>query len=47
MLSRVIEYTFCYNLNNKDMLREVMVKIELERINTQKGVTVEVLLDSG
>jgi len=28
------------------MLREVMVKIELERINTQKEVTVEALLDS-
>ena len=28
-------------------LREVTVKIELERINTQKEVTVEALLDSG
>ena len=28
-------------------LREVTVKIGLERIDTQKGVTVEVLLDSG
>jgi len=28
-------------------LREVMVKIGLERIDTQEGVTVEVLLDSG
>ena len=28
------------------MLREVIVKIGLERINTQKGVIVEVLLDS-
>ena len=28
-------------------LRKVMVKIGLERINTQEGVTVEVLLDSG
>jgi len=27
-------------------LREVMVKIGLERIDTQKGITVEVLLDS-
>ena len=27
-------------------LREVMVKIGLERINTQEGITVEVLLDS-
>jgi len=29
------------------MLREVMVKIGLERIDTQEGITVEVLLDSG
>ena len=28
------------------MLREITIKIGLERINTQKGVTVEVLLDS-
>jgi len=47
MLSRVMENKSCYNLNNGDILREVMVKIGLERIDTQKGVTVEVLLDSG
>jgi len=29
------------------MLREVTVKIGLERINMQKGITVEALLDSG
>ena len=29
------------------MLKEVTVKIELERINTQEEVTVEALLDSG
>ena len=29
------------------MLREVIVKIGLERINTQEDVTVEALLDSG
>jgi len=29
------------------MLREVTVKIKLERIDTQEGVTVEALLDSG
>ena len=29
------------------MLREVVVKIGLERIDIQKGVTVEVLLNSG
>jgi len=28
-------------------LREVTVKIGLERINTQEGITVETLLDSG
>jgi len=28
------------------MLREVIVKIKLERIDTQKGITVEALLDS-
>ena len=28
------------------MLREVMVKIGLERIDTQEGITVEALLDS-
>ena len=33
MLSRVMENTSCYNLNNRDILREVMVKIRLERIN--------------
>jgi len=29
------------------MLRKVTVKIGLERIDTQKGITVEALLDSG
>jgi len=28
-------------------LREVTVKIGLERVDTQEGITVEVLLDSG
>jgi len=28
------------------MWKKVIVKIELERIDTQKGITVEVLLDS-
>jgi len=35
-----------YNLDNEDMLREIIVKIELEKINIQEGVTVETLLDS-
>ena len=30
MLSKVIDNTFYYDLNNKDMLREVTVKIGLE-----------------
>ena len=45
MLSRVMENTFCCNLNNRDMLREVIVKIGLKRINMQEGVMVEALLD--
>ena len=43
MILRAIGNKFCYNLDNRNMLREVTVKIGLERINTQKGVTVEVL----
>jgi len=46
MLSRVIENTSCCNLNNEDMLREVMVKIGLERINMQEGIIVGALLDN-
>ena len=38
---------FCYDLNNRDMLNEVMVKIGLERVNIWEEVTVETLLDSG
>ena len=47
MLSRVIDNTSVYNLNNGKMLREVIVKIGLERINTQEEIIVEALLDSG
>ena len=36
----------CYNLNNRDILREVIVKIELERIDMQERVIVETLLDN-
>jgi len=46
MLTRVIDNKFCCNLDNGNILREVMVKIGLKRIDTQEGVTVEVLLDS-
>jgi len=47
MLARAIDNTSCCNLNNKDMIIEVIVKIGLERIDTQEGITVEALLDSG
>ena len=46
MLSRVMNNKFYYNLDNRDMLREVTVKIRLKRIDTQERVTVEALLDS-
>ena len=45
MLSRVIENISCCNLN-KNMLRKVIVKIRLERIDIQKEVILKVLLDS-
>jgi len=47
MLARAMDNTSCCNLDNGDMLREVMVKIGLERIDTQEGITVEALLNSG
>ena len=47
MLSRIMDNIFCYNLNNRNILREVIVKIGLERINTQEEVMVKTLLDSG
>jgi len=37
----------CYDLNNLKLLKEVTVKIGLERIDIQEEVTVEVLLNSG
>ena len=46
MLSRVVENIFCYNLDNGNILRKVMVKIGLEKVDTQEGITVEALLDS-
>ena len=36
----------CCNLENEDMLKEVTVKIELERINIQEILIAEALLDS-
>ena len=46
MFSRVIDNISSYSLDNRNMLREVIVKIELERIDIQERVTVEALLDS-
>jgi len=46
VLSRIMDNISAYNLDNENMLREITVKIELERINMQEGVTVEALLDS-
>ena len=46
MLTRAIDNISYCNLDNRNMLREVIVKIGLERINTQKEIIVEVLLDS-
>ena len=46
MLARVTDNTFICNLDKGDLLREVTVKIGLERINMQEGITVEALLDS-
>ena len=42
-----MDNTSCCDLNNEEELREVMVKISLERVDTQERVTVEMLLDSG
>ena len=42
-----MDNTSIYNLNKGDLLREVTVKIGLERIDMQKRIIVEVLLDSG
>jgi len=47
MLARATNNTSCCNIDKGNMLREVIVKIRLERIDMQEGVTVEALLDSG
>ena len=47
MLNRVMGNISCCNLDNGDMLREVMMNIGLEIIDTQEEVIVEVLSDSG
>ena len=47
MLSKVVNNISYYNLDKRDILREVTVKIRLERINMQEGIIVKALLDSG
>jgi len=47
MLARVIDNISMRNLGKWDLLREVIVKIKLERIDIQEGITVKALLDSG
>jgi len=47
MLARVTDNISMCNLDKGDLLREVTVKISLERIDMQEGITVEALLDSG
>jgi len=42
-----MDNTSYYNLDKRDLLREVTVKIGLERIDIQKEIMVEALLDSG
>jgi len=41
-----MENLSCCNLDNRNILREVIVKIGLEKIDTQEKAMVEVLLDS-
>jgi len=47
MLAKATDNASHCNLDNRDMLREVTVKIGLERIDMQEGIMVEALLDSG
>jgi len=47
MLARVTDNTFICDLDKVNLLRKVMVKIELKRIDTQERIMVEALLDSG
>jgi len=46
MFFRIMDNKSYYNLNNIYILREVTVKIGLERTDIQEGVIVETLLDS-
>ena len=47
MLARITDNISMHNLDKGDFLREVTVKISLKRIDMQKGIIVETLLDSG
>ena len=47
MLARVTDNISMCDLDKEDFLREVIVKIGLERIDIQEEITVEALLDSG
>ena len=42
-----MDNTSCYNLDNENILRGIIVKIGLKRINTQEKLIVKVLLNSG
>ena len=46
MLTKATNNTSYCNLDKRDILREVIVKIGLERIDTQEEVIVEALLNS-
>jgi len=46
MLAKVVENISSCSLDKGNMLREVIVKIGLERVDMQEGITVEALLDS-
>ena len=47
MFSRVVDNISMCNLDKRDLLKEVTVKIGLERIDIQERIIVEALLDSG
>ena len=47
MLTRTTDNISCSNLDNRNILRRVTVKIELERIDIQEEMMVEALLNSG
>jgi len=47
MLAKVTDNISMCDLDKGDFLRKVTVKIKLERIDIQEGITVEALLDSG